>query len=247
MDQEKVVCEAYIIAWNRADTIHMTIKHYQQFCQRIVIFDNYSDDKTREIALQLGADVRLFGTKGVLDDQAYIDVKNNCWKTSRADWVIVCDDDEILWHSELSTHLQAAKNQNRSVIPTQGYSMYAELLPRGTWLEVNTGVEDNNYSKTVIFDPKKISKINYVYGCHEAKPQPYNIPTELYCGGNLMLLHYRSIGGVERLIDRHHEYEPRRRKSAVNMKWNLGHHYAEPDDLKRKQWAELAAKSRTLF
>ncbi len=238
-----MICEAFIIAWNREDSIHLTIRHYQQFCQRVVIFDNFSEDKTRDISASLGADVRLFGTKGVLDDQAYIDIKNSCWKNSNADWVIVCDDDEILYHPDMPEFLE--KHKGMSIIRTQGYSMYSENVPREKWIEVKTGTEDANYSKFVIFNPKKVKEIGYVYGCHEAKVKGIDwrdCPLE-----ELMLLHYRSIGGIERLIDRHHEYEPRRRKSAVNMKWNLGHHYAEPDDLKRQQWQELAAKSRILF
>ncbi len=238
-----MICEAFIIAWNREDSIHLTIRHYQQFCQRVVIFDNFSEDKTREIAVSLGADVRLFGTKGVLDDQAYIDIKNSCWKSSNADWVIVCDDDEILWHPDLKNVLENEKG--KTIFRTQGYAMHSENVPYETWLEVNTGTEDDNYSKLIIFNPRKIQEIGYVYGCHEAKIKGLdlnNVGSEV-----LSVLHYRSVGGVERLIDRHHEYEPRRRKSAINMKWGLGSHYSEPDDLKRQQWQELAAKSRILF
>ncbi len=239
-----MTAECFMICWNREDTIHLSIKYYQQFCSRIVIFDNYSTDLTRDIALELGCDVRLFGTKGVLNDQDYLDIKNHAWKSSQADWVIVCDDDEILYHPDLEFHLNLAKERGHTIFKTQGYSMYAELVPRGRWLEVTAGTEDDNYSKTVIFNPKAIKEINYIYGCHQTKKQEGFLSVH---PETLMLLHYKYVGGVERLINRHHEYEPRRQKSAINMRWNLGHEYSESDDHKRKQWHELSKKSRILF
>lgn len=242
----KVVCEAFIIAWNRSDTIHLTILHYKQFCQRIVIFDNYSDDGTREIALSMGCDVRLFGTKGVLDDQAYVDVKNECWKSSKADWVVVCDDDEILYHHELSKHLEIATSQGSSIIPTQGYSMYSNDVPHGTWLDIKTGIIDTKYSKLAIFDPKKLKEIGYVYGCHEARPKPFKANTDLYCGAFIPLLHYHAVGGAQRMIDRHALYEPRRRRSEINMKWGLGKEYGYSAESKREWFKNQLERSKTL-
>lgn len=233
--------EAFIIAWNRADTIHLTIKHYQQFCQRIVIFDNYSDDKTREIALQLGADVRLFGTKGVLDDQAYVDVKNECWKTSRADWVIVCDDDEILWHPDLKKLLIDAAFKGQTVFKPRGFSMFSESMPVKSWLDIKTGVEEEKYSKLCCFNPKQIQSINYVFGCHEANPKGsviYNY--------DAFLLHYHAVGGSQRMIDRHALYEPRRLRSPVNVKYGLGKEYGDSPESKRIWFKENIANSSTL-
>ncbi len=61
----------YFIGFNIADTIHLTIKHYQQFGD-VVYYDNFSDDNSRDIAQKMGATVIQFGTPGVLDDQEYI-------------------------------------------------------------------------------------------------------------------------------------------------------------------------------
>lgn len=233
--------ETYLITWNRSDTIHLTVNHYLKL-GRVIVFDNFSDDKTREICEALGAEVRLFGQAGVLSDQAYLDVKNHAWKGSNADYVIVCDDDEILYHEDLNFLLKQERLWGTTIFRTQGYQMFSEDVPRGNWLEINTGYKDNNYSKSIIFDPSKI-EINYVYGCHEARPKG----TIKESKEVLNVLHYNKIGGIQRLLDRHHLYEPRRQKSAINMKWNLGHAYAESDELKRKQWKESGEKSKILF
>lgn len=232
--------EAYIITWNREDLIHLTIKYYQQFCSKIVIFDNFSTDTTRDIAHSMGCEVRLFGVKGSLDDGEYLEVKNNCWKKSKADWVIVCDDDEILYDPNLIDKLYLARAEGVSILKPQGYNMHSNDVPHESFLEIKTGLKNDNYSKWIIFDPKKLNEIGYVYGCHEARPK-----------GNLkfkdafMLLHYRDIGGIERLLKRHREYVER--LSPINKKWNLGHHYSQGEAQKRREWKECIEKSETLF
>lgn len=225
--------EAFIIAWNREDTIHLTINHYKSFCDKITLFDNFSEDRTREIAESLGAEVKLFGQAGVLNDQHYLDVKNNCWKGSDADWVIVVDDDEILWHEDIKRELQFAYDSASTIIQPKGYGIFSNDMPVKEWTEIMTGVPDENYSKLCVFNPKKITDINYVFGCHVAKPKGHVRQVN-----KLWLLHYRAVGGPERLIERHKLYEPRRQKSAINMKWDLGGHYRKtvekPNDT--RQW-----------
>lgn len=233
--------EAFIITWNREDIIHLTINHYKQFCSKVTLFDNFSDDKTREIAESLGAEVKLFGKAGELNDQHYLDVKNHCWKGSKADWVIVCDDDEILYNPNLVEELSKATNY--TILQTQGYEMYSNEIPIETWLEVNTGIKAENYSKHIIFKPT-IKEIGYVYGCHEARPKGDYISYGKLLNP-LMVLHYRSVGGPDRLIARQNLYQ--QRLSAINKKWNLGHHYSISEDQKRREWKESYERSETLF
>ncbi len=227
--------ETYIITWNREDTIHLTVDYYKKL-GRVVLYDNFSDDSTREIALAHGAEIQLFGTKGELNDQHYLDVKNNCWKGSKADWVIVVDEDEILWHPNIKTILELAKC---TIIKPQGFNIHSDKMPKESWLEIMTGEPNENYSKLCCFKPNEINEIRYNYGCHSARPIG-NV--RIFQG--LYLLHYRDIGGVERLIERHKEYALR--LSEVNRRYNLGHHYTESEQSKRQQWKEFSERSTTL-
>lgn len=231
--------ETYIITWSREDLIHLTINYYKQF-SKVILFDNFSTDRTREIAEELGAEVRLFGKAGVLDDGEYLKVKNNAWKGSKADYVIVCDDDEILYHPDLLNHLYFSRSNRVTIFKTQGYNMFSNDVPRESFLEIKTGLKNDNYSKWVIFDPKNIKEIGYVYGCHEARPKG-----ELIWGDGLKVLHYRDIGGIERLIKRHRDYVER--LSPLNQKWNLGHHYKQSEEEKRREWKDSYERSETLF
>lgn len=217
--------EAYIIAFNEAETIHLTIKHYQQFCSRIVIFDNFSTDDTREIALSMGCDVRLFGQKGVLSDKEYLKVKNHCWKQSKADLVIVCDSDEILWHP----NIQEALEEDCTIFTTYGWNVYSHDVPRETFHEITTGYFDGNYSKSVIFKPT-LKEIDFRYGCHVATPKgDVRFSKEV-----LTLFHYRNIGGFERLSKRHELY--RQRLSEHNRQIKLGIHYTYPESQRKSEW-----------
>src|SRR6188768_2926967 len=93
--------ELHMIMWNEEKLLPLVLKYYKQFCSRIVCYDNYSTDRSVQIAESYGAEVRTFGIKGVLDDDAYLEVKNHCWKGSTADYVIVCDADEVLWQENI--------------------------------------------------------------------------------------------------------------------------------------------------
>lgn len=222
--------EAFIIGWNEVETIHLTIKHYQKFCDRITFYDNYSDDGTDEVVSSMGCTVVKFGIKGVLSDKEYLKIKNFCWKRSRADYVIVCDSDEIL---------QEPKNPTGTIIKTQGFNIFSHNMPQDDFFEIQTGILDNNYSKSVMFSPK-LNEIGYVYGCHEARPKG----DVVYSDETLWLLHYRNIGGPQRLIDRHKIY--RKRMSAHNMELKLGIHYLYEDERREREWNEHYNRSKEL-
>lgn len=227
--------EAHILAFNESETIHLTIKHYKQFCNRIIIYDNFSDDNTREIAESMGCEVKLFGIRGVLDDKEYLKVKNNCWKGSDSDWVIVCDADEILnvgWGEQM-----AAKSNGHTIFKTHGFNIFSNDLPKESWLEITTGIPDKNYSKLCIFNPKEIKEINYVYGCHEAKPDG----DVRYCDLELTLFHYKHVGGAERIADRHALYASR--LSDWNKRYKCGYQYQEPRQKTIDYFNENLAKS----
>ena len=223
---------AHILCYNESDIIRFVIQHYKKFCSHITIYDNFSTDDSREIAESMGCEVRMFGVQGELNDKEYLKIKNHCWKGSDADYVIVCDMDEILYHPNLILYLEACNSRGDTIFETQGFEIFSDILPVNDLLELQNGRVDNNYSKMVIFNPEQVVEINYVYGCHEAKPK-----------GNLMwsefkptLLHYRSIGGIERQIRKHKAYAER--MSAINKKWGLGNHYLVDEQTKRKEWAD---------
>lgn len=221
--------EAFIIAYNEKEIIGLTIKHYQKYCQRITIFDNYSTDETASIAASMGCVVKSFGTPGVLDDGSYLTIKNNCWKGSDCDFVIVCDCDEILYHPDFINQLEAHKTA--TIFNTQGWAVISRETPKDDLLEITDGYPDDNYSKHILFSPK-LREIGYIYGCHRDKPSGMVV----FGSFKPIVLHYRYIGGPERIIRIHNGYKAKK-LAEVNKRWNLGHHYWDrSDEQKRIEW-----------
>lgn len=219
-----MISEAFIVCWNEIQIIHLTIKHYQKFCDKITILDNWSDDGTREKAESMGCDVRQFGIKGVLDDKEYLKVKNSVYKGSKAKYVIVCDTDEILWHENIREILE---QDTGNIFNTIGWDIFSEDMPIDNFLEIQNGQFSPNYCKKVIFSPK--IDIKYSLGCHTCNPRGRLHPSKEV----LTLFHYANIGGFDRLSKRHSLY--RERLSQTNRSMGLGCHYSFPEDQRKRE------------
>lgn len=226
--------DVHAICYNEEKLMPFFMKHYNDFARNIYIYDNFSTDKSVEIARRLGAIVRTFGN-GNLDDREYLKIKNNVYKKSDADYVIVCDLDEFLYHPNLIEELKEYMKQGIQLPNIQGFNIYSEQFPKSDILEIDTGFEDKNFCKQIIFSPKVDIKFNY--GCHTNAAQGKR-------GGKLYLLHYRCIGGVGEMITRHRMYSLR--MCEFNKQYRLGAHYfRSPEDLK-KEWANNISKTNKL-
>jgi glycosyltransferase involved in cell wall biosynthesis len=225
----------YFINFNDIEYLPFIKKHYGAFCHRIVMYDNYSDDGSRLLAQKLGFEVRLFGQRGQLNDQHYLDVKNHCWKEARGhdDYVIVCDADEFI---------QLPYGGLKCSAPiVEGFNMISDKMPVSHITEISTGAPSEAYSKQAIFDPNKITEINFVHGCHKN-----NIQGDITRSGlPVKLLHYRMIGGVNRILERHEVY--RKRMSAFNRKHRMGYHYLHSDEQKKIEWNALKNEAQELW
>lgn len=247
--------EAFLLCWNEIDIMPFVVKHYQKFCDRIVIYDNHSTDGSSEIAKSLGCEVIPFGSK-FFDDSENMKVKNSCWKGSNADWVIVADFDECLfsyyvdtvmlpiesWWNDIQEKLLIEKEEQQStIIRTIGWQIMSNEMPKEDLLEITNGYRFDNYSKNIIFNPKAIQEINYNPGAHRCDP----VGDVVWSEESLYVLHYKHIGGVERTIKRYKEYQ--KRMSPYNRKHGHGRHYNQNERLLRREWAERIAKSKSLI
>jgi hypothetical protein len=227
---------AFILTWNEQDIIGLVIKHYQKFCDKITILDNYSSDHTATIAKDLGCEVQTFGNK-FFDDAENMKIKNECWKGSDADYVIVCDCDEVLFLPRTGVR----PSENGTIFKTQGWQIMSEQMPKDDLLEITTGYEFNNYSKSIIFSPKHISDINYNPGAHKCNP----VGQVVYSEETLYVLHYKHIGGVERTIKRYNEYSKRMSKNNRRNGWGI--HYNQTTARLKQEWEERMSKSKPLI
>jgi hypothetical protein len=240
--------ECFLLAWNEISIMPFVIRHYQKFCDKITIYDNHSTDGSAELARSMGCEVIPFGDK-FFNDQHNMEVKNNCWKGSDADWVIVADFDEIMIPSR-SQLLPYFKNDDWyvtnewdgiTIFKTIGWQIMSEEMPKDDLLEITNGYRFDNYSKNVIFNPKEIHEINYNPGAHRCNP----IGNVVWSEEHLYVLHYKHIGGVERTIKRYREYQ--KRMSKINRQRGWGVHYNQTPVQLRKEWNERMAISKSLI
>ncbi len=236
----------YFITWNDIFYLPFIKKHYGKFCQKIVMFDNYSSDGSDVLAKEYGFIVEKFGKPGVLDDEIYRSLKNEAWKFERnqgVDYVIVCDSDEFV---------SLPKEPLTASAPiVNGFNMISETLPVDDIFEINTGAPSESYSKQAIFSPDRMKEINYVHGCHKN----YKVGEITIDGPQCTLHHFRQIGGVQRMLDRHALYRPR--LSNFNLKHRMGFHYGRPEwnreqiqafnESKIAEWNQLKAEARKLW
>lgn len=232
----------YFINFNDSFYIPFIHEHYSKFCQRIVMYDQYSTDDSVNLAKSFGMEVRNFGRRGQLNDQWYLDIKNHCWKECRtedyyADYVIVCDADEFVSIPD------GVLSEPHFLPKVTGFNMISESLPEKSVMEIKTGEYSEGYSKQAIFSPHVVQEINYVHGCHKnhmVTSEPKSILQAV-----VSLFHYRMIGGVDRMIERHRMYCTR--MSEFNKTHKMGFHYLHSDDAKRAEWEYLKSNAVELW
>ena len=221
----------YTMAWNEEMFLPYFLRHYTSFAERIVVFDNGSDDRTVEVARSFPRTaVGSYDSAGLMDEAGRARMKSQMWKESRgkADFVIVVDCDELVWHPQLLDMLELYKVQGITLTRCQGYEMIADSFPRtsGQVYDVaKRGVRAKEYDKPCLFDPNAIEEINYTVGGHGAKPRGGNVI--LPAQWELYLLHYRMLG-LDYVRSRFRERAARQPADYVARNWNA--QYRQSDE-----------------
>jgi glycosyltransferase involved in cell wall biosynthesis len=243
--------EAHLLHWQEKDIMPYVIKHYKSFCDEIIIHDNHSKDGSAEMAKELGCTVIPFGSD-FFDDGINRDLKNECWKGSKADLVVVADFDELLlagYHDSIPQMvseneyliLSQYPRTKATIFKTIGWQIMSEDWPAHDITEITNGYNFPNYAKAIVFNPQKITEINYGPGAHECDPKGDIV----WSDASLYVLHYKHIGGVQRTIDRYKVLQKRLSKSNRKNGWGI--HYNRSPASIRQEWAERMAKSKPLI
>lgn len=241
---KKPIVHYYAVCWNEEQMLPFVFDYYGKFVDRFFIYDNYSSDRTKEIvAAAPNATLIPFGEEGQFDDSANQKVKNSAWKKSRgrADFVVVCDMDEFLYHPDVPKVLADMQKQHISLPRTRGFEMYSETFPdhRDGLLTdlVRNGIRGEWYDKFLVFDPYRIVEINYAEGAHELDPIGFVHYSE---NEKFKVLHYKNIG-IDYVLSRYRML--RERLSSFNLENNLGTHYFVDEATKRAEMEKGLAEA----
>ncbi len=213
----------YTVCWNEEKLLPYFLRHYAAFAEKIIVYDNGSTDASCQIVNDFPkAELRRFDTGGTFDDLANVAIKNEAYKETRgvADFVIVVDADELLYHPQIKELLQQYTRDGVTLPLIDGYNMFAWKFPtaaRPITELVRYGRHAPWYSKRIIFRPDV--DINYNPCCHICHPAGPVVESPT---AELKLLHYHYMGYFYNL-KKHRDRG--RRLSQYNLKRNLGIEY----------------------
>jgi len=219
----------YAIAWNEERMLPFFFRHYDRFVDRYVIYDDDSVDATPAL-LRAHPRVELRALERPVPDSFLLSAKtihDSCWKESRgdADWVIIADIDEHLYHPDLAGYLTACKRSGVTAMPALGYQMISDAFPQGEQRldeMVRNGEPSAIMSKMLIFDPNRLTETNFAVGRHSAQPRGrVRYPKE----DRLLNLHFKGLG-LDHVIARYRCLASKRGTRDRANKW--GYHYDLP-------------------
>jgi len=200
--KHKYSVDVFALCYNEEHILQAFINHYKNnFNANITFWDNESSDNSVNIILANKCTYYSYYSGGKMDEGNLLAIKNQCWKQSKADFVIVCDADEFL---EIPTDINGC-----TLIKTRGFDMIGELDSR-------LGVYNSIYSKYIMFSPKDIQEINYNAGCHYCNPVGKIVENEIHA----LMLHRKYIS-EEHIIKRYKNYSQRNSESNRMNKYCL--------------------------
>ncbi|MGD0341564.1 MAG: glycosyltransferase family 2 protein [Bacteroidales bacterium] len=208
------------------------MRHYSQYGQ-VYLYEGHSTDGTAELAKSLGAIIVPFDTGNEVRDDLFQNMKNNCWKNSDADWAIVCDMDEFIYHPDFLKYLETVQG---TIIMPRTYEMMSDTFPTTTgqiYDEVKYGFEGSR--KMFLFKPHELRGINYGAGAHAALPEGnviINRDSEIIC------MHMRHLS-IDYVVERNAYLS--KRLSAINRQNRWGWH----TELPRKAIEDFYAQYRS--
>lgn len=172
------------------------LRHYAPVCDRIILFNNGSEDATAEIAQAYpNVTIEMYPPNNVgVDSETIAQFCSMQYKhaRSKADYVIWVDCDEFLWSGPIGLRelLHGYQQQRIRAVKSIGYQMISDRFPTGDQPiieQVYNGVRDNEFDKVTIVDPKL--DLYWKVGRHRCK-----IFGATAYQSHVRLLHYRYLG-----------------------------------------------------
>jgi hypothetical protein len=241
----KPIIHAFFVCYNEENILPHLLRYYLSFCEKVTILDNHSTDNSCKIIESFpNTEIIPFDSKGEFHDGVHIQLKNHVWKSSvgYADYVILGDTDEFLYHENLIEFILTSREKGVTVFKPEGYHMIADkdfhLGENDNVFElVKNGVRTPVLDKMMMFDCNKITNINYNFGCHFANPVgDVVISTDT----SLKMLHYKFMGLDDYLYKNHIRAE---RLSQFNKSNNFGTWYGFSDEEHIKDYQSYIDRS----
>lgn len=239
----KPLLEIFVTTWNEEKILPDFIKWYRSRVPDclITVIDNQSTDLTTKIAFENECKIISFTSNNEMDEQTLMNIRNNCWKDSEAEWCLVVDCDELV---DIDTHFLKTNNTGM-IFKCVGYEMFG--TEEDTIETLIQGCPSAGYCKPVLFRNHYFEEINLKPGSHDAEPLINKGITDVLktfsivwdsTSVNLYHTKWRSwTNGIERA----RLLAKRRSEHSKQMGWNF--HY-ELDESIHKDYYDNGIKNR---
>jgi hypothetical protein len=186
----------FALTFNCRDVLPFFLRHYETFADEISVWDDGSDDGTREL---LKAHPKVFMREWPhrtgIDEDLFLAHWQEWYPKARGafDWVMIPDPDEFIYSPDMLGLLALARSAGIEVIKPHGFNLVGDNFPKDDGhsqiYELNPmGVRAPVYGKPVIFQPH--IKINWIRGKHDLEHCDPVVGRET----GLKLLHARYMG-----------------------------------------------------
>lgn len=172
------------------------------------LLDMGSIDKTIEIATGLGIKI-INGYEEYFNDRTNMEYKNNCWKNSKADFVIIQDLDELL---EVDDNFLI--NTEFSAIMAEAWDMVGEGQPIQ---DIVKAVRLPFYDKCMMFKTNHFYELQFSPGAHSLKwgsnvRNPVFIRRPLY--------HYNRLS-LQYVLEKYKKRKARLSQENIDKGWGV--------------------------
>lgn len=244
----------YTVCYNEIDILPWVIDYWKRIpITKAVVYDNGSKDGTLEYLSQFEwIEIRHFQTDGH-NDSMHAFIKNTAWKDAKgeADYVVVCDMDEVLW-GDIESELKKMKEGGYNVLGNPWYALcgdeypkYEEgkylhqLVKRGYKQYINHMPQFEHLGKFMVIDPNITESTNWSVGNHilfDIKPF-----LKLYVTDKIITFHFNKGFGEDYFVrKRKSMYE---RLSSFNKSHGMGVEYGYPIAMIREEYRRYQAES----
>jgi len=242
----EVIIHVYTVCWNEEQILPFFLGYYGSFAEKIVVYDNQSSDKSAKIIDAHPKTKRIvFDTGGQYVESRLTEIRNTMWRGSRgkADWAMVVDMDEFLYHPRLLDFLKSYKMMGVTLPKIDGYEMASPVFPKpGTNLftHCKTGFPSEFYSKRACFSP--YIDMTFGPGSHKFLAKGQVVESR---NADIKLLHYQYLGWEFFEAKRAGRWK---RQSDENTKHGWGIHYIpQGPEPYRKVFMDALAKSKPVI